>query len=168
MTERAQMVGQKSGVKRQIDVLIDARHDTDNSRRIIVDAKLRKRKIDVNDVETFRGLMADVNATHDYLVTSSGPVIRRPLKACPNGSIDSNHGSFRKRAPSVRCARDRGRRTVPSPDPFRTLPSRGRGTRSGGQLAKQDMDIPVEFVPPLERRSLSRAGHLKRRVVLGG
>jgi hypothetical protein len=64
VTPNAWMVGQISGIKRQIDVLIDARHDTDNSRRVIVDAKLRKRQIDVRDVETFRGLMADVNATH--------------------------------------------------------------------------------------------------------
>ncbi len=72
VTPNAWIVGQMSGVKRQIDVLIDARHATDNSRRVIVDAKLRKRKIDVKDVEAFRGLMADVGATHGYLVTSSG------------------------------------------------------------------------------------------------
>ncbi len=72
VTPNARIVGQISGVMRQIDVLIDARHDTDNSRRVIVDAKLRKRKIDVRDVETFRGLMADVKATHGYLVAPSG------------------------------------------------------------------------------------------------
>ncbi|HUJ98732.1 MAG TPA: restriction endonuclease, partial [Stellaceae bacterium] len=72
VTPNARMFGQISGVSRQIDVLIDARHDTDNSRRVIVDAKMRKRKIDVKDVEAFRGLMADVKATHRYLVASSG------------------------------------------------------------------------------------------------
>lgn len=72
VTPNAWIVGQVSGIKRQIDVLIEARHDTDNSRRIVVDAKMRKRKLDVKDVEAFRGLMADVKATHGYLVTSSG------------------------------------------------------------------------------------------------
>src|SRR3546814_2595130 len=55
VTPNASILGAITGIKRQIDVLIEARHDTDNSRRIIVDAKRRKRKIDVKDVETFRG-----------------------------------------------------------------------------------------------------------------
>jgi len=68
----ARIKGHISGRSRQIDVLIDARHDTDNSRRIIVDAKKRKRKVDVKDVEEFRGLMEDVGATHGYLVSPVG------------------------------------------------------------------------------------------------
>jgi hypothetical protein len=57
---------------RQIDVLIESRHDTDNTRRIAVDAKRRKRKIDVTDVEALLGLMTDVNATHGYLMSPVG------------------------------------------------------------------------------------------------
>jgi hypothetical protein len=72
VTPNARLVGKISGASRQIDVLIDARHNTDNTRRIIVDAKHRKRKVDVKDVESFLGLMKDANATHGYLVTSSG------------------------------------------------------------------------------------------------
>lgn len=72
VTPNARILGSISGRKRQIDVLIDARHDTDNSRRIIVDAKQKKRKIDVKDVEAFRGMMEDVDATHGYLVCASG------------------------------------------------------------------------------------------------
>lgn len=53
VTPNAYVRGRISGRKRQIDVLVDARHDTDNSRRLIVDAKHRKRKVDVNDVESF-------------------------------------------------------------------------------------------------------------------
>ncbi|WP_197435240.1 restriction endonuclease [Nitratireductor arenosus] len=68
----ASVLGGITGIKRQIDVLIEARHDTDNSRRIIVDAKRRKRKIDVKDVESFRGMMEDVGATHGYLVCPHG------------------------------------------------------------------------------------------------
>jgi hypothetical protein len=72
VTPNARIVGRISGRSRQIDVLIDSRHDTDYTRRIIVDAKNRKRKIDVRDVEAFRGLMEDVNATHGYLVCPAG------------------------------------------------------------------------------------------------
>jgi len=72
VTPNAHVVGRITGVRRQIDVLIEARHDTDNSRRIIVDAKRRARKIDVKEVESFRGLMEDVGATHGYLVSPAG------------------------------------------------------------------------------------------------
>lgn len=72
VTPNARIVGRISGRSRQIDVLIDARHDTDNTRRIVVDAKKRSRKIDVKDVEAFRGLMEDVGATHGYLISPSG------------------------------------------------------------------------------------------------
>jgi len=72
VTPNARLRGRISGTLRQIDVLIDARHETDNSRRIIVDAKTRKRKIDVTHVEAFKGVMEDVGATHGYLVCSAG------------------------------------------------------------------------------------------------
>lgn len=72
VTPNAHLIGRITGVRRQIDVLIDARHDTENTRRIIVDAKRRSRKIDVKEVEAFRGLMEDVGATHGYLVSPLG------------------------------------------------------------------------------------------------
>lgn len=72
VTPNAWVRGTITGIRRQIDVLIEARHDTDNSRRIIVDAKRRKRKIDVKEVESFRGMMEDVGATHGYLVCPHG------------------------------------------------------------------------------------------------
>lgn len=72
VTPNARVIGKKSGRSRQIDVLVDARHDTDNSRRIIVDAKKRRRKVDITDVEAFLGLMEDVGATHGYLVCPVG------------------------------------------------------------------------------------------------
>jgi hypothetical protein len=72
VTPNARIVGKISGRSRQVDVLIESRHDTDNTRRIIVDAKKRKRKIDVKDVEAFLGMMKDVNATHGYLVSPAG------------------------------------------------------------------------------------------------
>ncbi len=72
VTPNARVVGRITGRKRQLDVLIDLRHDSDNSRRLVVDAKRRNRKIDVTDVEAFRGLMDDVGATHGYLVCPHG------------------------------------------------------------------------------------------------
>ena len=72
VTPNARLVGRISGRSRQIDVLIDLRHDTDNSERIIVDAKKRNRKIGVTEVEAFRGLMEDVGASHGILVSPSG------------------------------------------------------------------------------------------------
>jgi hypothetical protein len=72
VTPNAQIKGKISRRSRQIDVLLEARHDTDNTRRIIVDAKRRKRKLDVTDVEALLGLMQDANATHGYLVAPAG------------------------------------------------------------------------------------------------
>ncbi len=72
VTPNARIAGRISRRKRQIDVLIDLRHDTDNSRRIVVDAKRRRRRVNVVDVEAFRGLIEDVGATHGYLVCPHG------------------------------------------------------------------------------------------------
>jgi hypothetical protein len=72
VTPNARIHGKISGRSRQLDVLISARHTSDASRRIIVDAKRRTRKIDVTHVESFLGLMQDVGATHGYLVCPLG------------------------------------------------------------------------------------------------
>jgi len=72
VTPNAGVSGQITRRRRQIDVLIELRHDSDNSRRIIVDAKRRRRRITVNDVEAFEGLMKDVGATHGFLVCPHG------------------------------------------------------------------------------------------------
>jgi hypothetical protein len=68
----ARIIGYISKRKRQIDILIDYRFNTDLKRRVIVDAKDRKRPIDIKEVESFEGLMRDVNATRGYLVCSNG------------------------------------------------------------------------------------------------
>jgi len=81
VTPNARIIGKISGRSRQIDVLIDSRYDTDNRRRIIVDAKNRSRKIDVTDVEAFRGLMEDVGATHGYLISPSGHTKAAEMRA---------------------------------------------------------------------------------------
>lgn len=68
----ARIKGRLSGVERQIDVLIDARLAEDVTRRVIVDAKLRTRRIDVKDVESFEGMMKDCRAHRGILVCSNG------------------------------------------------------------------------------------------------
>lgn len=55
VTPNARVRGRISGASRQIDVLIGPRHDTDNGRRVIVDAKKHRQKIDVKHVEEFEG-----------------------------------------------------------------------------------------------------------------
>lgn len=72
VTPNAHVTGRITGIRRQLDVLIETRHESDNSRRIVVDAKKRSRKIDVTDVEAFIGLMGDIGATHGYLVCTAG------------------------------------------------------------------------------------------------
>lgn len=72
VTPNAKLIGTVSGASRQIDVLIDARWGTGIERRIIFDAKRRKQKIDINDVETFEGLMKDVRASRGVLVCTAG------------------------------------------------------------------------------------------------
>ncbi len=68
----ASLLGCISGRLRQVDVLIDARVAEDVSRRTIVDAKLRRRRIDVKDIESFEGMMKDCRAQRGVLVCSNG------------------------------------------------------------------------------------------------
>lgn len=68
----ATIMGAISGVRRQIDVLVDARWSRDVTSRIIIDAKNRKRKLDVKDVESFEGMMRDCSAPRGVLVTPAG------------------------------------------------------------------------------------------------
>jgi hypothetical protein len=72
VTPNASLVGSISGVSRQIDVLVDARFENGGDRRIIFDAKLRKRKVDVKEVESFEGMMRDVRASRGVLVCTNG------------------------------------------------------------------------------------------------
>ena len=62
VTPNALLLGSKSRIRRQIDVLVDARFESGTERRIKFDAKRRRRKLNVQDVDRFVGLMADVRA----------------------------------------------------------------------------------------------------------
>lgn len=72
VTPNAHIRGAISGINRQVDVLADSRVVDGVDRRVIVDAKLRRRKIDVMDVEQFEGMMRDCRARSGVLVCSAG------------------------------------------------------------------------------------------------
>ena len=68
----ARISGFISGRKRQIDILIDYRFESALNQRIIIDAKNKKRPIDIKEVEAFEGLMKDVSANSGILICSNG------------------------------------------------------------------------------------------------
>lgn len=68
----ARLTGAISGIRRQVDVLIDARTEDDVARRVIVDAKRRTRTVNVKDVETFEGMMRDCRSQRGILVCPTG------------------------------------------------------------------------------------------------
>ncbi|MEL6269536.1 MAG: restriction endonuclease [Chloroflexota bacterium] len=72
VTRNAKIKGFCSEQLRQVDILVDARWEQDLSHRTIVDAKLRKRKIDIKEVESFLGMMDDCRADRGILYCSSG------------------------------------------------------------------------------------------------
>jgi len=72
ITPNAKLRGLISGRSRQIDVLVEDMRFAPKMFRLIVDAKHRKRKLDIDDVEAFEGKMRDVQACHGVLVASSG------------------------------------------------------------------------------------------------
>ena len=72
VTPNALLIGTNSRVRRQIDILVDAKWETGTERRIIFDAKRRRRKLNVKDVDEFVGLMSDVKAARGVLVCTSG------------------------------------------------------------------------------------------------
>lgn len=72
VTPNALLLGSVSRTRRQIDILVDARFESGTERRIIFDAKRRGRKLTLQDVDGFVGLMADVRAARGVLVCTSG------------------------------------------------------------------------------------------------
>lgn len=71
ITQNARIQGCITKRKRQIDVLIEIQV-LDSPVRIIVDAKYRIHPIDVNDVESFIGMMQDVKADRGILISMVG------------------------------------------------------------------------------------------------
>lgn len=66
------VLGTKSGVKRQIDVMVSGRIFGASEATMVVDCKRYKAPLDVNDVGTFIGLVDDVGADIGLLVTTTG------------------------------------------------------------------------------------------------
>lgn len=71
ITRNATVPGRISNVPRQIDILIETQV-LDTPIRVVVDAKKRTAPIDINDVESFIAMMADVGAHRGILISSSG------------------------------------------------------------------------------------------------
>ncbi len=71
ITWNVQLLGNLSGVKRQIDVLIEA-EIYGNKFLTVVDAKMYNKAIDVKDVEEFLGFVKDVGAHRGLMVTTIG------------------------------------------------------------------------------------------------
>ncbi len=71
ITHDAKIMGRFSKVERQIDLLIEEQA-SDFSFKIVVDAKFRGRKIDVNDVESFLGFINDVGAHTGMMIALEG------------------------------------------------------------------------------------------------
>jgi Restriction endonuclease len=63
------VVGCKSGVSRQVDVLLTKRSDRS---RVVVECKYYRRKLDIKLVEAFIGFLQDVDILDGILVTNVG------------------------------------------------------------------------------------------------
>ena len=72
ITPNAQIRGDISHKQRQVDVLIDARWGDNLTKRVIVDAKLRKRRIDIRHVESLEAMMKDCRAGRGIIVCANG------------------------------------------------------------------------------------------------
>lgn len=71
ITWNVHLLGNLSGVKRQIDVMIEAEIGG-NKFLTVVDAKMYNKPIDVKDVEEFLGFVKDVGAHRGLMVTTIG------------------------------------------------------------------------------------------------
>lgn len=66
------IVGRRSQIKRQVDVLVTTSVVGLGTTRVVVDCKRRQRKIDVPEVQSFNGFLEDVGADGGVLVATSG------------------------------------------------------------------------------------------------
>lgn len=72
ITRNTYLQGQKSGQRRQIDVLVQGDLFSHRDATLVVDAKRRTRRIDITQLEQFLGLLDDVSADLGLMVASSG------------------------------------------------------------------------------------------------
>ena len=71
VTHDVTLAGSRSGAGRQIDVLVEERLG-DGLVRTAVDAKLRRRRIDVKEVEAYLGCLRDIGVERGIMVAASG------------------------------------------------------------------------------------------------
>ncbi len=71
ITADARILGRFSKVERQIDLLVEEQA-SDFSFRVVIDAKFRGRRIDLNDVEAFLGFINDVGAHTGMMIALEG------------------------------------------------------------------------------------------------
>src|SRR5215467_13632336 len=71
ITPNAHLRGLRSGKERQIDVLVQ-RNLGDLEITVAFDCKCYKRKVNVNDVERFLGMLDDIRVSKGVLVTTKG------------------------------------------------------------------------------------------------
>jgi hypothetical protein len=69
--QNVHLLGTKTGRQRQIDVLVEHRFGNFEF-RIAVDCKCYKRRVNVNDVERFLGMLGDVRVSKGVLMTNKG------------------------------------------------------------------------------------------------
>jgi hypothetical protein len=67
----ARIIGKLSKQERQIDLLVED-HPSDFLIRVVVDAKFRNKRIDINDVEAFLGVLRDVEAHVGVMISPLG------------------------------------------------------------------------------------------------
>lgn len=72
VTANAKIRGNISGRSRQIDVLLENRINGNPEARVIVEAKLYGRPVDIEIVEATEAKLRDVNAAHAVIVSSGG------------------------------------------------------------------------------------------------
>jgi hypothetical protein len=72
VTANAKVRGHISGRSRQVDVLLEERTIGNPEGRIIVEAKLHGRPVDIEVVEAVEAKLRDVNAAHAVIVSSGG------------------------------------------------------------------------------------------------
>jgi Restriction endonuclease len=72
ITANTHVIGRISRVPRQIDALIESRWESGRTRRILVDAKHRRRKLDVNDIGAFLAMLEDCDAELGILYSPKG------------------------------------------------------------------------------------------------
>jgi hypothetical protein len=72
VTANAKIRGVISNRSRQIDVLLEDRFSSNPDARVIVEAKLHGRPVDIEVVEAIEAKLRDVNAAHAVIVSSGG------------------------------------------------------------------------------------------------